>query len=145
MSGWEAGARLRELGLQAEMCDIYRVVLIATVMDGSERLDGVCRAFAKLSELKKPHPFNRRMGALPAVGEAAMTLRQAWLSDAKEAALRDSSGRIAADAFGAYPPGIPLCMPGEIISKEIIAAVLEAQSLGGKFFGVREGKITVVK
>jgi arginine/lysine/ornithine decarboxylase len=145
MPGWEAGALLRELGLQAEMCDICRVILIATVLDGRERLEGVYDAFVKLAARKRAPGFDRRMDALPARGEAAMTIRQAWFSQTAEVALDNSAGRVAAEPFGSYPPGMPLCMPGETITKDIVYAVLEAQSLGGKFFGIREGKITVVK
>jgi arginine/lysine/ornithine decarboxylase len=145
MSGWEAGARLRELGLQAEMCDIYRVVLIASAVDGPDRLDGAFGAFARLAAEKKPRPFTRGMTSLPGRGETVLTIREAWLSPAEEVALADAAGRVSCEPFGAYPPGVPLCMPGEAVTKEIVDAVLEAQALGGTFFGVREGKIAVVK
>jgi arginine/lysine/ornithine decarboxylase len=85
------------------------------------------------------------MAALPEPGETTMTLRQAWFSPAEEIELESSTGRVASEPFGAYPPGIPLCMPGEVVTKEIVEAVRGAQALGGKFFGVKDGKIAVVK
>jgi arginine/lysine/ornithine decarboxylase len=145
MSGWEAGSLLREIGLQVEMCDMCRVVLIASIVDGPERLDAAFRAFERLARHRKPAPFDRRMAALPEPGETTMTLRQAWFSPAEEIELESSTGRVASEPFGAYPPGIPLCMPGEVVTKEIVEAVRGAQALGGKFFGVKDGKIAVVK
>jgi arginine/lysine/ornithine decarboxylase len=143
-SGWEAGIRLRALGLQVEMSDFYRVVLIATLMDGRARLDEAYKALLKLADQGNTQPVVQRLEALPPRGQAAMTIRQAWLSEACEIALESSAGRIATEPFGAYPPGIPLCMPGEEITPEIVFAVQEAQALGGTFFGIRDGKIMVV-
>lgn len=145
LSGWEAGARLRAYGLQAELCDGCRVVLIATVMDGRERLDGVFHAFLRLASERKNPAAPIRLKRLPAHGTAVMSLRQAWLSDAEEVDFSQSEGRIAAEPFGAYPPGIPLCMPGEAIGRDAIEAIAEIQALGGQAFGIRSGKISLVK
>lgn len=145
ITGWEAGARLRGLGLQAEMCDICRVVLIATIMDGPERLQGVLEAFTKLAKAGKAGTPVQGLGALPARGEAAMTLRQAWLAEAEEAQLADCIGRVAAEPFGAYPPGMPLCMPGEVITADAVNAALQVRAMGGMLFGAGDGKIAVIK
>lgn len=144
ISGWEAGTLLRKLGVQAEMCDIYRVVLIATIMDNKERLDMLYQAFEKLTAYRKPVAFCSGMEAPPKSGKARLTLRQAWLSQAVEIPLTRSAGRIAAEPFGAYPPGIPLAMPGEEITKDVIDCVQESKALGGSFFGIRDGKVFVV-
>jgi lysine decarboxylase len=145
LSGWEAGARLRKLGLQVEMCDIRRVVLIASPMDGRDRLDAAGAIFEQLASGGRTARPARGIGAVPRPGKAAMTLREAWLSATEEAELRHAAGRIAAEPFGAYPPGIPLCMPGEIIGPGALAAIEEAQALGGSLFGMRDGKTFVVK
>lgn len=145
MSGWAAGLRLRELGVQVEMCDIYRVVLIATVMDGSERLDRLFEAFLGLTAYQRKPAFSRALPALPARGETAMTLRQAWLSATEEIGMESAAGRAAAEPFGAYPPGIPLCVPGEVITYEMIQMVKEVQALGGKYIGVKNGRVRVVR
>lgn len=145
LSGWEAGASLRELGVQVEMCDICRVVLIATVMDGSERLERLFHAFQRLAATKRKPEFDRALASLPARGKTVMTLRQAWLSATDEAPLESAAGRVAAEPFGAYPPGIPLCMPGEEITTGMIELVKEVQGLGGKYFGVKDSKIRVVR
>lgn len=145
MSGWEAGTRLRALGLQVEMCDIYRVVLISSVMDGADRLDEAYAIFQRLANQKKNGCFAGRISAVPSMGQAAMTVREAWLSPTEEVELRRAAGRIAAEPFGAYPPGIPLCMPGEMIQPDAIEMLLEASALGGGLFGVGDGRVSVVR
>lgn len=145
MSGWEAGARLRAYGVEPEMCDIARIVLIATVMDDQARLDRLYAAFERLAMEKKQKPFAGGVASLPVRGPAAMTLRQAWLSPAIELPLEHAAGRVASEPFGAYPPGIPLCMPGEVIPADAIALIREVQALGGGVFGVRQGMVPVVE
>ncbi len=143
-SGWQAGKMLRSYGIEPELCDIYRVVLIATVMDDQTRLDRLVAAFERLASEKLPHPFSCEISALPAPMQAVMTLRQAWLSKAMEVPLEHAAGRVAAESFGAYPPGIPVCMPGELISADTLEYARQAQALGGELFGVRQGMVAVI-
>ncbi len=145
LNGWQAGERLRALGIEPEFCDIYRVVLIATVMDDQTRLDRLFAAFERLASERLPNPFAGGIGVVPVSAKAVMTLRQAWLSEAAEVPLEHAAGRVATEPFGAYPPGIPLCMPGEIISADAIELARQAQALGGGLFGVRQGMVSVVE
>ncbi len=46
--------------------------------------------------------------------------RQAFYSRAVDVNIADAVGKISASSIMIYPPGIPLVIPGEIISKEII-------------------------
>jgi arginine decarboxylase len=145
LTGWEASARLREIGIQAEMCDLHRVVMIATIMDGGDRLQQLYKAFERLAAVRKPKQPINETAAPPMAGEAVMTLRQAWLSRAQAVPMGQAEGRIAAEPFGAYPPGIPLCMPGERISRIALDIIEHAKALGGNFIGVREGMVCVVE
>ena len=45
---------------------------------------------------------------------------EAWDREAGQALLSDAEGRIAADFVNLYPPGIPLLVPGERITKEML-------------------------
>ncbi len=145
ISGIEAGARLRALGLQVEMCDLRRVVLVTSVMDGGERFDAAYEIFRKLSQQGGGRHFEGGGLTPPRRGCAVMTLREAWLSVSEEAELRLAVGRVAAEPFGAYPPGIPLCVPGECIPADAAEWLEETEAAGAGFFGVRRGRVSVVK
>ena len=41
--------------------------------------------------------------------------------------LAESTGRIAAETVGRYPPGIPLVAPGETVTAQVAAAFLGKQ------------------
>ena len=57
--------------------------------------------------------------------------------------LERAAGRIAADAAGAYPPGIALWQPGERITGEQVAYLQALRAQGGELFGVYDGKVEV--
>ena len=68
-----------------------------------------------------------------------LTLRQAYLSEGEEIAIEEAEGRVLKRAVYAYPPGVPLMAPGEVISREIIDYIKERN-----LEGIENGKIAVV-
>lgn len=54
--------------------------------------------------------------ALPSV----MTIREAWSRTGRWVPLDESRGLVAADALTPYPPGIPMAVPGEVLTDDII-------------------------
>ncbi len=144
MTGWQAQDKLQALGVQAEMADLYRVVFIVTAMDGEKELDSLLSALRQLAALEG-EGVPAGLGELPQPERPALTLRQAWLAPSVAVPLAQAIGRVAVEPFGAYPPGIALCMPGERITKEAIETAKQAQACGGSLFGVRDGCISVVK
>ena len=146
MTGWQAAAALRRLSVVVEMVDHRRVVCILTIMDDEPRTAALLRALESLSTQRPPGAADLPQAQpSPPAGEAVMTLRQAWLSESVEAPLEQAAGRIAAEPFGAYPPGQALAMPGERIGEAAVAAALQALAMGGSVFGARRGMLSVVK
>lgn len=75
----------------------------------------------------------------------AITLREALIAPFEEVALAAAVGRIAAATVAFYPPGIPLAVPGEEITAEIIEYIQKMSSQTGIFPGpASQGKIWVV-
>ena len=63
-------------------------------------------------------------------GEEVLSIRQAQESRAEQVLLADSAGRISADYVYLYPPGIPLLVPGERISEELLLRLRQEQDAG---------------
>jgi len=61
---------------------------------------------------------------LPAPGalelETAMLPREAFFGDAEQVPIERCTGRVAAEVVSPYPPGVPVLVPGEVISDEAI-------------------------
>ena len=51
---------------------------------------------------------------------------------------REAAGRVAGETLSFYPPGIPLIMPGERLTKELIAFSLQLQEKRLQVSGPRD-------
>lgn len=52
--------------------------------------------------------------------DAALTPRETWGRPARRVRLAEARGAVARDALTPYPPGIPVVVPGEVISGEMV-------------------------
>lgn len=137
--GFALAQSLRQRGVDVEMADVQRVVLILSCMD--ERSD-----ILRLADILKEIP--PRAAALPALPdmrilpEKALELRAAVMADCEAVPLEKAEGRIAAASAGLYPPGIPLVCPGEKISPEVIGLLRAAGTQ--ERFGLEGDKLLCV-
>lgn len=116
-------AQLREHGIDVEMNDLRRVVLILSAMDRPEDIGMVADALRSIAAEKAEIPCLPELAALP---EQAMEVRAAAMAESGMVPLTDCVGWIAAVSAGLYPPGIPLVCPGERITEEIASRLLKA-------------------
>lgn len=70
--------------------------------------------------------------------EEVLSIRQAQESRAEQVLLADSAGRISADYVYLYPPGIPLLVPGERISEELLLRLRQEQDAGLELRGMAD-------
>lgn len=59
--------------------------------------------------------------------------------------LIDSIGEISSQFITQYPPGIPIIVPGEIITKEVVNYVTKMKENNINFIGIENNKIQVIK
>lgn len=59
--------------------------------------------------------------------------------------LKNAKDRVSADFVIPYPPGIPLLIPGEIITQQSIEVILKYLNNNVDIIGIKESKIKVVK
>ena len=78
--------------------------------------------------------------------EIVMTPAEAFNSDQEEVLLTEAVGRVAADFINLYPPGIPLLVPGEMVSEDTLAYIQKSIQMGLQVQGVTaESKVTVLR
>jgi arginine/lysine/ornithine decarboxylase len=77
----------------------------------------------KEEDTQKKQP-NRKPPQYP-IPHTGTTIRTALDSPKEKCLLDEAENHISADYIYLYPPGIPLLVPGEIISKEIIFCIKE--------------------
>ena len=64
--------------------------------------------------------------------EYRMSPYEARSLPSESAAADDAEGRVAAESICAYPPGIPLIVPGEVFTSGVIEAARAVISHGGR-------------
>jgi arginine decarboxylase len=127
-SGYEVERFLRtEFRVEDEMADWFNVVYVLSPNDeptARQRLLGGLRAVnnkprESMVESKTPESM---LSALlqPPIPALAMSPRNAALAPQDAVSLDAATGRTCAEMVMFYPPGIPLLMPGEVVSRETL-------------------------
>jgi arginine decarboxylase len=123
LTGYELEQILaEEYHIQFEMSDLYNILAVGSFGDTKEKHDALLGALREISaKYYGQRPEKREILELPAIPELAITPRQAYYSKKKRSVpLKESVGLVSAESIMAYPPGIAVVNPGEIITKEII-------------------------
>lgn len=116
---------LRQHGVDAEMYDLRRVVFILSAMDDAEDVLHIASILEEIPLQRAELPAQAELCAIP---ERAMEVRQASMAECESVPLAECEGRIAAVSAGLYPPGIPLVCPGERVTAEIAARLMNAKN-----------------
>lgn len=74
-----------------------------------------------------------------------MKIYDAMTADNEKVVFRNSEGKTAADYIYAYPPDIPIVVPGEEITEEIIKKIEDMIEQGITIIGVENGLFSCVK
>lgn len=116
--GFAVECALQEQNIWPEMADAGHVVFILTDSDGE-------REFARLRRgLDSLHlSGQKRHGNFlpaPPLPQQVLPPREAMFARKKVIPLEKAVGRIAGEQLAPYPPGVPVCAPGELISKKVL-------------------------
>ncbi|MBT2695356.1 aminotransferase class I/II-fold pyridoxal phosphate-dependent enzyme [Bacillus sp. ISL-55] len=120
ITGYEVEKWLREkYNIEVELSDLYNILCIITPGDTQKEADILVQALRELS--KEFHYLAEKVHAevmLPDIPLLALTPRDAFYADTEVVPVEESEGRIIAEFVMVYPPGIPIFIPGEIITEE---------------------------
>ncbi len=138
MTGYDVQRVLnREFGVQPELGGSSHVLFILTIGNTDDDVDRLVRAMRSLSEGRKPRAvypgpaLQRDHHALIEMSPiVVMTPRDAFYADARAASFASSEGKICAEIVTPYPPGIPVLMPGERITKGLVDALTAVRNSG---------------
>ena len=109
-------------GIDCEFCDGENAVFICTPFNSDEDFERLERAIKEI-------PLGKCINSKGVFTEAPirkLSVREAMLSVSETVSTEESVGRIAATTACPCPPGIPLIMPGEIISGKIAEMLQES-------------------
>ncbi len=139
-----------ELGIVAELPSIQHLTFIISLGNCQADIDQLIWA---LTELATHHAVNAPL-SLPSIElpnhvltEMVMTPRQADRSTQISVPIDRAVGRVSAESVCPYPPGIPVLIPGEIITVAALNYLQQILELGGELVGCNDpnlGQIRVI-
>lgn len=141
LSGYEAEKILREeLKVQCELSDAANLLFLITYADDEATISGLVDA------LKKLPCRERKILPPPIISKeilmAELSTRETFYRRVEVIALEKSIGRICAEEVTFYPPGIPLLMPGEKISAEVVETIKKSV---GRVIGASDKTLLTLK
>lgn len=117
-----AGALRGRFGFETEMSCGENVLAMTSLCDEAEPLARFARALLTLDAEARPADAPAPT-ALPTPGESVCGAGEALRALTEEVSASAAAGRVAAEYVWAYPPGVPLVAPGEVITQALLAYV----------------------
>lgn len=130
-SGAELAQLFRQEGIELEMSAPRYVVAMTSAWDmvrteggfASPNLDAFLSAAKRIDSLLKDSAHSSNIDTEYSLPRFEMSVGEALESQAECVSLDDACGRISASYIWAYPPGIPIIAPGEVLDKDVISTL----------------------
>lgn len=133
-TGYEVERVLAERhGIQAEMSDFANVLANVTIGHRRSEVEQLCDALLQVADSlppdrPDPHGFLER--GLVVAPEQVCSPSEAFHARQQRVPLAVAAGRVSAELAASYPPGIPVVVPGERLTENLVAH-LDAQVAAG--------------
>lgn len=110
--------------IQLELGEIF--VVLALIGPGTRKSD-VDRLIKALRDLSRRHQNDkkarRRYTYQYSFPKTVVPPREGYDAPSKIVSLKDAIGEISAETVMAYPPGIPLVIPGELVNQDVVRMI----------------------
>ncbi|SEB11437.1 lysine decarboxylase/arginine decarboxylase [Thalassobacillus cyri] len=132
VTGYDVEVWLRQhYNIEVELSDLYNILCLVTPGDTIEETGLLVHALKELASSRPVLEANEEIKVkVPEIPLLALSPREAFYSETEVVALDEGIGRISAESLMIYPPGIPIFIPGEIITKENVAYIRENLEAG---------------
>jgi len=129
MTGSELADMLREdYRIEIEMTASYYLVAMTGMGDTMEMMEAFADALIDID--KNASGEGQGVFPAPVLPKRAVPLAAARRGSQETVRLTEAAGRVCAETIWAYPPGIPLIVPGEIISSEMVSLLAQYGKVG---------------
>ncbi len=116
-------------GIECEMAACGYVVAMTGIMDSDENIEKLGKALCTLD--KEIHATAPRVPFTGAkIPPRRMSVADARKGETRAVLIKDARGRVSSEYVWAYPPGIPLVVPGEELTDEIVRSLAVQRESG---------------
>jgi len=142
LTGFEVDEMLRdEWGVTAELPTLRQLSFIISLGNSLEDIEALIQAFRVLSYRYPILETNiLKIPPIP-LSHFALSPRDAFFAMTETVKIENAIARISAELICPYPPGIPLLIPGEMITQEALDYLQKVQNLGGMISGCSDSTL----
>jgi len=147
LTGYDVENWLRDrYNIEVEMSDMYNILCLVTPGDTRDNIDTLLTALRELAaEYYEINQANELIVEIPDIPQLSLSPRDAFYGDTEVLPFRESAGRIIAEFIYVYPPGIPILLPGEVITQSNIDYIVNHIEVGLPVKGPEDRSCEFVK
>jgi arginine/lysine/ornithine decarboxylase len=147
LSGYDIESILaKKYNIQLDYADLFNLVAILSEGSNMSDINILINALKDISEIYHGKQKNWILKIPSLSTEMVMMPREVFLSNkTKRVSLKKSIGHVSAQTLTPYPPGIPILIPGERITKEICDYIIDMSSKDIRMSGQETKMLKTVK
>ncbi|MEH2365939.1 aminotransferase class I/II-fold pyridoxal phosphate-dependent enzyme [Nostoc sp.] len=151
LTGFEADEILDEkLGVTAEFASLQHLTFIISLGNTPADIEQLVQGFTTLAKEYRRSNLtvkNQVWLNLDRTLDYALHIspREAFFAASEILPLTQTNKRICAEIVCPYPPGIPVLMPGEVITKSVLEYLQQIQAMGGFISGCNDISLKTLK
>ena len=144
ITGFEADEILhQQLNVTCELPLLNHLTFIISLGNTSQDIQNLIQACKSLPYMQtSPISPSPQHTGKPFV---SISPRQAYFAPTKTISINEASDCLSGELICPYPPGIPLLMPGEIITTEVIAYLQQIVAAGGTITGCNDPTLQTIQ
>lgn len=148
LTGFEAEDILNEMGVTPEFSSLQNLTFIISLGNNWADINALVQSWqnlARIPQLTSQYKICKYRDDPIITCNMCISPREAFFANSEILPLETTEDRICAEIVCPYPPGIPILMPGEIITKSAVEYLLQIQSLGGFITGCMDTSLRSLK
>lgn len=110
----------KEFAVQLELGDLNNILALVSIGTTKADIDKLINAIRVIAQMYKKEAVNSDVEVRPITPKLKLSPRDAFYSNKESIEIDNCINRVSGECIMAYPPGIPIIAPGEIITQEIV-------------------------
>jgi len=132
-------------GLIMEMSCPGHLAAITSVSDKKTGFDRLADAFEEIDSMQFEKTAHDKSAFDIPVPKVVFSPRKAFYMKSEACDFENAVGKTAAEFVIPYPPGIPVCTPGEEITREAVEILKKYKVFGGEIIGMKDNTLEKIQ
>jgi arginine decarboxylase len=132
------------LGVTAEFASLQHLTFIISLGNTEADIEQLVQAFTTLTTEYRRPPYPPAVVPL-CTSTPLLSPREAFFAPTEILPIEQAKSRICAELICPYPPGIPVLLPGEVITKSALDYLQQIQTMGGVISGCADATLKTLK